>query len=306
MGKYKFSIDAFYATKNNYLEINEYEKELFEIDGRKVMLRSLNKDKKIKDADGIKIECGFFSDIEECVVLAKKIYSNFLIRLNNTDISYILDKSSKGNFKKYYKAKDANVYKEIFIEDLENKNRELYIILENGGCGCTHFYFNKLLDMEIDSKLKDSLAVNNYRKFLIGNDIESKVDNTLFVASIEMLLDNKEKRCKEELDVIDEICEYLSNRYKENNKEEYLKIKEMIQNNKHKTIGNKIQEIIEQNSDEDEGKINVEKMKKISRNRTKEVHVSSKEKVDTVFSWGILNKIQSNYAKKVYMKNNLE
>ncbi len=304
MGKYKFTIEAYYATDKDYLEIDEYEKELFNYNGRRIMLKAINKGKKIKDADGIEIECGIFSKIEDCIDTAKKVYANFLIRLNNTCISFILDKFSKGNFEKYYQANDANVYKEIIIVDINSIDEKIYSFLKMEGSGCTHFYFDKILDMEMDNKLKDSLVLNNYRKFLINNDIQSKVDNTLIAASIEMLLDHKEERDKEELKVIDEVCKYLESMYEERKNEAYCNIKKMIQNNKHKPIGSKIQKLIEQTSDEKEKKFNIKKMKKITQNRTKEVHVSKEEKPKRTVSWNVLNTIQSNYAKELYKKIN--
>lgn len=214
MSRYKFFIEAYYSNENDYLEIDEYEKELFQYNGKEIKLKTINPSKKIKDSEGIKIECGYFTNIDECINLAKKVYANFLIRLNNTDISYILDKVSMGNFEKYYTEKDASIYKEIVIVDLDKKENNIYAILARGGCGCTHFYYEKMLDIGIDRKLKDSLMINNYRKFLFNNDISSKIDNTLFATSLEMLLE-KEKRSEDEINVIKEVCEFLDARYKE-------------------------------------------------------------------------------------------
>ena len=78
----------------------------------------------------------------------------------------------------------------------------------------------------------------------------------------------------------------------------------MIQNNRHKSINSKLCELVEQNSNEDEKNDNLKRVKIIAQNRTKEVHVSSKEKPEVVFSWPILNEIQTNYAKEQYKKSN--
>lgn len=296
MSKYSFFIEAYYSNENDYLEIDEYEKELFQYDGKKIKLKSINPSKKIKDSKGIKIECGYFTNLDECISLAKKVYANFLIRLNNTHISYILDKESKGNFKKYYTDKDASIYKEIVIIDLENKESKIHAFLRRGGCGCTHFYFEKMLDIGVNQKLKDSLMINNYRKFLLSNDINYQIDNTLFVASLEMLLE-KEKRNKEEIKVIGEVCEFLDARYKETENESYNEIKKMVHNNQHKSINYKLKEIVGKNSEENEKEENINRINAITKNRTKEVHVSENKKPDMVYSWPLLNKIQINYGK---------
>ncbi|MBE5805821.1 MAG: hypothetical protein E7313_03810 [Clostridiales bacterium] len=302
MSRYKFFISAYYAKSNNYLAIDEYEKDLFQVDGKTVKLLSLEKGKKISESRGVKIECGIFTNVDECVKIAKKVYINFLIRLNNTDISYILDKASMGNFTQYCKEQDAELYKEIIIQDMEKVDKRLYGIIESAGCGCTHFYFNRLIDMSLDQKLKDSLRVNNYRKYLLSNNIHLPIDNTLFSSSIEMLLD-KEERTQEELDIINEVSNYLDEKFKETNNEAYNSIKTMIQNNKHKSINKKIEDLVKKYSTIENEKENITKIKGISKNRTKELHVSSKNKPETVFSWSLLNKIQTEYAKDLYKIN---
>ena len=301
MSKYKFYIEAYYSNENNYLEINEEERNLLTYNGKEIKIKTLDKGKKISEAKGIAIECGIFDEIEECIETAKKVYVNFLIRLNNTDISYLLDKYSKGNFQDYYKEADSYIYKEIVIEDMTKKDDTIYWAVVNGKTGCTHFSFKKILDMSIDQKLKDSLKINNYRKFLKGNNIDSMLDNTLFTSSIEMLL-NKEERNQDEINVINEICKYIDMRYETTKNKSYLEIKSMIENNKHKSINAKIREIVENNSTEDEKKENYKRVKQITQSRTKEIHSSSKNKPEHVFTYGILNNIQINYAKELYKK----
>ena len=299
MAKYKFFIEAYYADKKDYLEIDEYEKELFKYNGKTVKIKTLNSNKKIKEAQGIELECEYFSDIKECIETAKKAYVNFLISLNNTCISYILDKASMGNFTEYCKDEDAELYSEIVIENIEDKDKGIYGFIESEGTGCTHFYLNEFQDMKIDQKLKDSLMINNYRKSLLLNNIHSLIDNTLVSSSIEMLLD-KEDRSKEELDIINEVVNYLDIRYKETENKTYNLIKQTMQNNKHKSIKKRIEDLVKKHSTMDNEKENINIIKKISKNRTKEIHVSSKDKPDTVYSWGMLNKIQMSYAKDLY------
>ena len=108
------------------------------------------------------------------------MYSNFLLRLNLSHISYVLDKSSMGNFCEYYTEPDAELYKEIIIIDESKKDDELYVILEGGGSGCTHFKFDKLLDISLDEKIKNSLLINNYRKYLCNKELNSKVDESVY------------------------------------------------------------------------------------------------------------------------------
>ena len=62
-----------------------------------------------------------FDNLESCIDLAKKVYANFLLRLNISHISYILDKASKGNFCEYCTDSDANLYKEIIIDTFEKR-----------------------------------------------------------------------------------------------------------------------------------------------------------------------------------------
>lgn len=303
MGRYKFFISASYAKPNHYLEIDEYEKNLFQVDGKTVKLLSLEKGKKISESRGVKIECGIFTNINECVKVAKKVYINFLIRLNNTDISYILDKASMGNFTKYCKDDDAEIYREIVIRDIENKDERLYGVLEGVGCGCTHFHFDKLMEIGLDQKLKDSLMINNYRKYLLSSNINFPIDNTLFSASIEMLLESKEVRNKEEISIINEVCDYMDEKFKETQDKAYKTIKAMIEGNKHKSIGEKIKDLVTRYCKEEQ-KETLSKIKKISENRTKEIHVSSKKKPDSVFERAILNRIQIEYSKDLYKQDN--
>lgn len=233
MGRYKFSIEAYY-TKNHFLEIEEQEKELFKVDGKTVILKSLDK-KGIKNSEGIKVECGMFDNLESCIDLAKKVYANFLLRLNISHISYILDKASKGNFCEYCTDYDANIYKEIIIIDTFEKKDGIHVILESIGSGCTHFKFDKLLNISFDKKIKNSLLINNYRKYLSDKELNSRVDNTLISASIEMLIDRTEREEKER-NVIEEVCDYLEEKYENTELIEYKNIQQMVKNNKHKSI----------------------------------------------------------------------
>lgn len=75
MSRYKFSIEA-YFTECNHLEIEDKEKELFEIEGKKILLKSLN-EKNIKESNGIKIVSEYFDKIDDCVRIAKKCIQIF-------------------------------------------------------------------------------------------------------------------------------------------------------------------------------------------------------------------------------------
>ena len=141
MSAYNFFIEV-YFTQNDTLEIKEKEKELFTYENKKIKIVSLD-DKEIYKSKGIRLECGIFDNIQECIDTSKKVYINFLIALNNTCISYFLDKELKGNFKEYC-TEDSELYKEIVINNLEEKNDNIHIVLERGGSVCTHFRFNKL------------------------------------------------------------------------------------------------------------------------------------------------------------------
>lgn len=296
MKRYSFYVEIYFA-RNDYLLIDKEEVTLFKINDKIVKLESLELAKKIMDAIGMRLTCGDFDELQECLVLAKKVYVNLLINLNNTDISFIIDKYSLGNFIEFCKDEDSELYKEIVIEDRDNKNCEMHGLLEKGSSGCPHFSFNKLLDLTLDQKLKDSLFINNYRKYLIEDSIcQSYVDNTLFSASLEKLLNN-EPRPEEEIKVIDELAEYLSNRFKETCNDSYIIIKEMILNNKHKSINKRKIELIKRFSTASEVSESVRYIKKISNNRTKEIHEKPMLDIDIVFSWPILNRIQLEYAK---------
>ena len=265
MFKYEFYIDAYY-NENEYLEIDVYEIVLFEYEGKKIKLQSLNENKKISESEGVRLTCGHFSDIHECIQFAKIVYTNFLIRLNDTDISYIFDKKARGNFMEYCKEDDSNIYKDIVIVDTENKQIRFNANLEVNRCGCTHFKFSELMNVWMDQKLKDSLMINNYRKYLINKRIDSKIDNTLFISSMEVLIE-KEERNKAELDVINEVCEFLDKKYEKTKNNNYIQIKTMIQNNRHKSINSKLCELVEQNSNEDEKNDNLKRVKIIAKNK---------------------------------------
>ncbi|MBR2247780.1 MAG: hypothetical protein IKG58_03285 [Bacilli bacterium] len=300
MGRYKFTIEAYY-TKNNYLEIEEKEKELFEIEGKKIFLKSLNR-KRIKDSEGIEIESEKFDSLDECIALAKKVYSNFLLRLDMTNISYILDKALRGNFCNYCKDSDAEIYKEIIITDELNKDNNIYAIIEGKESGCTHFKFNKLLDVAMDRKIKNSLIINNYRKFLNDKEINSKLDNTLVSAAMEALID-KEERTKEELNVIDELITYLEEKYEKTNLIEYKKIESMIQRNKHKSIRSRKNELIAKYSKQEEINENIRLIDKVSRNRTDEIHNVADDINESVWADQLLFDIHHGYMKDLYSFN---
>lgn len=300
MGRYSFSIEVFFA-QNDFLDIDEEELKLFEVEGKEVILISLEKTKKISDSKGMKVFCGMFEDINKCLEIAKKIYTNLLISLNNSDISYYIDKKHRGNFIKYSSDKDRNLYKEIIINDKLDNSNNMKFVIENIRCGCTHFRFDKLFDLKLDKKLKDSIVINNYRKYLLANDMTAYVDNTLFSAALEMLLD-KEEREQDELDIITELGQYLDDRFKDTKNEKYNKIKSIIMSLRYKSINDKKIELIKKHSTIDEVNENVSRIKEISNNRRNEIHDSSDKSIPIVFSWNILNKIQFEYAKK--LKNN--
>jgi len=195
MKGYKFFISA-YFTLDNYLEINESELKLFEYNKKCFYLKSIN-NKPINKSEGIKVESEIYTDINECIKIAKKVYVNFLFRLNLSHISYILDKPCMGNFCDYYKDADAELYKEICIIDCSKKSNKLYGMIGVGENGCTHFKFNELFDFSFDYNIKNSLAINNYRKYLNSKELNSIIDNTLISAEIEMLIE-QEDRPKEE------------------------------------------------------------------------------------------------------------
>lgn len=297
MGRYKFIIEA-YFTKNNFLEIEEQEKKLFEVDGKAVILKSLDK-KEIKNSEGIKIECGMFDDLESCIDLAKKVYANFLLRLNISHISYILDKASKGNFCEYCTDSDANIYKEIIIIDTFEKKDGEYVILESIGSGCTHFKFDKLLNISFDKKIKNSLLINNYRKYLSNKELNSRVDNTLISASIEMLIDRTEREEKEKK-VIEEVCDYLEEKYENTGLIEYKNIQQMVKNNKHKSIRSLKKELIEKYSADDDVKENLKLIETISDNRTKEIHTCQSKTKESILADQLLFDVQFGYMKDLY------
>ena len=301
MGRYKFSINA-YFTMNNWLEIQEQEKELFEVEGKKIILKSLN-EKAIKDSEGIRVESEAFDNLDDCIRIAKKVYSNFLLRLNLSHISYVLDKSSMGNFCEYYTESDAELYKEIIIIDESKKDNELYGILEVGGSGCTHFKFDKLLDISLDEKIKNSLLINNYRKYLCNKELNSKVENTLISASIEMLIDEVD-RPEEELNIIKELTDYLDDKYKETKSINYKNIKDMIENNKHKSIRSLKNELVEKYSTEKTKKDNLKLVDAISKNRTKEVHTGKSGIEKDIWANQLLFDVQYGYMKDLFNKEN--
>lgn len=297
MGKYQFAIKAYYAD-NDYLEIPKKEIELFEVDKKKIFLKSID-EKKIKDSKGIKIESEIYDKLDDCISVAKKVYSNFLLRLNATDISYILDKTHEGNFCEYCSDKNANLYNEIIIIDLTEQKDKVTWTIERGKSGCTHFRFNKLLNVALDEKIKQSLFLNNYRKYLYNKNINYVIDNTLATASIEMLLE-KANRSEEEINVIEEVISYLNQKYEETNKVEYLNIMNMVKNNKHKSINSLIKELIEKYS----LKENIDKNKKlidaISDNRAKEIHYRKDRKKQHVWADQLIFDIQKGYMNNLY------
>lgn len=298
MSVYNFFIEV-YFTQNDTIEIKEKEKELFTYENKKIKIVSLD-DKEIYKSKGIRLECGTFDNIQECIDISKKVYINFLIALNNTCISYFLDKELKGNFKKYC-TEDSELYKEIIINDLEEKNDNIHIVLERGGGRCTHFRFNKLLDLKMDKKLKDSLKINNYRKYLNNDKMNSYIDNTLYSASLEMLLEKKE-RDSNEIEIIEEVCRFLDERYYKTKNQSYNSIKTMIMNNKHKSINSQKEYLIKRYTNKEDFKQNINIIKEISKNRTREIHKSSNEDIKRIYNYSVLNKIQLEYAKDLYKK----
>lgn len=300
MGKYKFAINAYYADKN-YLEIPEKEIELLEVNNKKVLLKSLDK-KMIKDSIGIRIESEVYDELNECINIAKKVYSNFLLNLNASDISYILDKTHEGNFCDYCSDEDANLYKEIIIIDLLEKTDKVTWEVEIGRCGCTHFRFDKLLNVSIDEKIKYSLFLNNYRKYLYNKSINSVIDNTLTSAAIEMLIEETE-RSEGEINVINEVIAYLNNRYVETNKKEYESIMQMIKNNRHKSINSLKKDLIKRYSKEDKVEKNLKLIKTISNNRTQEIHSKKSKEKQHVWADQLIFDIQFGYMKDLYEKN---
>lgn len=301
MERYKFAIEA-YFTKDNFLEIEEQEKELFKVEGKSVILKSIGRGA-IKNSEGIKIECGMFNDLGSCIDLAKKVYANFLLRLNISDISYFLDKASRGNFCEYCKDSDANIYKEIIIIDTLKKKDDIYAILECVGHGCTHFKFNKLLNISLDKKIKNSLLINNYRKYLKSKELNSRVDNTLISASIEMLIDKIEREEKEQK-VIKEVCDYLEEKYRNTRLIEYKNIKQMVENNKHKSIRSLKKELIKKYSTDDDVKKYIELIETLSTNRTSEIHTCQSEKKEHIWADQLLFDIQFGYMKDLCNKIN--
>ena len=297
MGRYKFIIEAYY-TKNHFLEREEQEKELLEADGKTVILKSLDK-KGIKNSEGIKVECGMFDNLESCIDLAKKVYANFLLRLNISHISYILDKASKGNFCEYCTDTDANIYKEIIIIDTFEKKDGIHVILESIGSGCTHFKFDKLLNISFDKQIKNSLLINNYRKYLSDKELNSRVDNTLISASIEMLIDRTEREEKER-NVIEEVCYYLEEKYENTGLIEYKNIQQMVKNNKHKSIRSLKKELIEKYSADDDVKENLKLIETISDNRTKEIHTCQSKTKENIWADQLLFDVQFGYMKDLY------
>ena len=298
MGKYQFAINAYYAS-DDYLEISERKIELFEVDKKKIFLKSINNEI-IKESNGIRIESEIYDKLDDCISVAKMVYSNFLLRLNACDISFIIDKSNEGNFCNYCNDKDSKLYKEIIIIDLLNKKDNVIWTIERGKCGCTHFKFNKLLNVAIDEKVKYSLFLNNYRKYLYGKDINFVLDNTLVSASIEMLLE-KVDRSDEEKKVIEEVIGYLKQKYKETNKKEYLNILDMVNNNKHKSINNLKKELIEKYSPKEEVDKNITLINNVSNNRTKEIHYYKKDKkIQNVWADQLVFDIQKGYMKDLY------
>ena len=299
MREYKIRIEAYYA-ENGYLEISEKEMLLFYINNKAVKLLSLD-NKIIAESKGIMVECGTFTDLNECIRIAKKIYCNFLLALNDTSISYVLDKFGKGNFRKYCKDEDIGLYKEIIINDMNSKDKNFYISVEKGPIGCTHFQLNDLEDIGLNYKLKNSLFINNYRKYLKNDKRDTCIDDTLYSASMEVLLDNQ-KRPKCEIDVINEVAEYLDGRAKETGNVNYNIIKEMVLNNKHKSIRSQKEELIRKyfhNNVEE----NIKIIDKISKNRTKEVHLGNAEEKETLYDYTMLNKLQWQYAIDLYKKD---
>ena len=301
MGKYQFAINAYYADID-YLEISEKEIELFEVDKKKIFLKSLNKEM-IKDSNGIRIESEIYDKLDKCISVAKKVYTNFLLRLNASDISFILDKSHEGNFCEYCNDQDAYLYNEIIIIDLQQKKDKVTWTIGRGKCGCTHFKFNKLLNIELDEKIKHSLFLNNYRKYLYNKDINYVIDNTLTSASIEMLLE-KTNRPEEEIKVIEEVISFLNQRYEETNKNEYLNISNMVKNNKHKSINSLTKELIEKYSLKENIKKNKKLIDTISNNRAKEIHSRNNKKKQHVWADQLVFDIQIGYMIDLYKTHN--
>ena len=131
------------------------------------------------------------------------------------------------------------------------------------------------MDISLDKKIKNSFLLNNYRKYLCNKELNSKVENTLVCASIEMLIDEVD-RPEEELNIIKELSNYLENKYKETNLIEYKNIKDMIERNKHKSIRSLKNELVRKYSTKETKKENIKLMDTISDNRTNEVHTGKK------------------------------
>jgi len=304
-GRFKFKIKVYYEN-NDYLCIDDEEKILFEVDGYEVKMISLTKNKKISESEGFCIECDGFTKLNQCINLAKKVYTNLLIKLNDSDISYDLYKYYEGNFCNYCKDKDNYLYKEIIIIDKENIPSGLKGYIFRSGCGCPHFNFIKLENYGLDQKLKKSLQTNNYRKYLVEASLNTLVDNTLFSASLEQLLDSKKMRSKEEINAIDEVVGFLNEKQNNTNKDDvvtleaYEKIKSMILNNKNASINDLKKELIRKNSSVDEVEENLKRIDEINNNRALEIHNRNGICEDIVFTWPILNKIQREYAKDIY------
>lgn len=303
MSRYKFIIEA-YFTQDNYLEIDAKEKELFEIYGKKVILKSIDGEI-IKQSEGIKIECGMFDNLLDCIKLAKNVYADFIFRLSVSHISYFLDKASKGNFCKYCKDDDASIYKEIIIIDtLDENDGEIYAILRQTRMGCTHFKFDKLLNLSLDEKIKNSILINNYRKYLCRKELNSLVDNTLISSSIEMLI-NPCERNESEKKVLKEVCNYLEEKFKTTGLVEYKRIEQMVKNNKHKSIRSLKRELIQHYSPTERVEENLELIEKISQNRTNEIHtIKSELKKDLSGKEQLLCDIQVGYMKELFDNKN--
>lgn len=288
-GRFKFKIKVYYEN-NDFLCIDEDEMILFEVEGYDVKMISLTNNKKISEAEGFYIECDGFDDLNECIKLAKKVYTNLLIKLNDSHISYNLYKYYDGNFCNYCKDKDNYLYKEIIIIDKERDNTGLKFYILGRGCGCPHFNFFKLENYGLDQKLKKSLQTNNYRKYLVKASLNTLVDNTLFSASLEQLLDSNKKRPKEEVEIINEVLKILNEKQKDVRKDDiktfeaYDKIKSMLMNNKHVPINELKKELIRKTSSVDEVDENLKRIDEINNNRALEIHNRSGFCEDIVFT----------------------
>lgn len=301
MSGYKFCIDM-YMPENNFLAYDNKEQKLFDIEGIDIILKS-HGGEMISKSKLVSLNSGLFNDLEKCICIAKKVYANFLLKLSSTGISYIL---FEGNFTEFCKDDDAYLYKEIRIQDAQKFEPYGFCYYKTRK-GNRDLSLNTLLDVKMDKKLKDSILINNYRKSLLLNDIASIIDNTLLCSSLEMLLDPKELKSKEELEVIEETCDYLNNRYTETKNEAYKKIKECVENLKAKSIKSKAKDLVTKYSSEENRKNNLKLLDNIGSERGKEVHNSKEKDIkyitysDDIYN-NFINEIQINYAKELYEK----